>query len=366
MEVRTGGRGRRTCSRGSHILVLTLALALGGSQGQARGAPDVPADQPIPVRAMDAARPAGNGSRLVAAVQGPGRVLDLTVYSAAMGRTITVEVLPATDSSRPASTLYLLNGVDGGDENGAWTASKNWFTSTDAVDFFADKHVNVVMPVGGSASFYTDWRADDPQLGRHRWTTFLTEELPPVIDSALATTGVNAVAGLSMAAAAVFQLAIDAPKRFRAIASYSGCVRTSDPRGQALVNTVVIGKQGDPANMWGPPSDPLWAANDPYLRAGELRGTAIYVASGSGWPGPLDTLDGPGIHGDPVKLADQIVLGGMLDAVAHACTQQLRERLRELDIPATVDIRPSGTHSWGYWQQDLHNSWPMIEAAITG
>ncbi|WP_342215853.1 hypothetical protein [Nocardia cyriacigeorgica] len=79
MEVRTGGRGRRTCSRGSHILVLTLALALGGSQGQARGAPDVPADQPIPVRAMDAARPAGNGSRLVAAVQGPGRVLDLTV-----------------------------------------------------------------------------------------------------------------------------------------------------------------------------------------------------------------------------------------------------------------------------------------------
>lgn len=365
MEVRTGGRGHRTWVRGSYVLVLTLALALGGSQGRSMGVPEPPADQPIPVRAMEAARPAGNGSRLLTAAQGPGRVLDLTVHSAAMGRPITVEVLPAADSSRPAPTLYLLNGVDGGDENGAWTMSKNWFTTTDAVEFFAGKQVNVVMPVGGSASFYTDWRADDPQLGRHRWTTFLTDELPAVIDSAFGTTGVNAVAGLSMAASAVFGLAIDAPGKFRAIASYSGCVRTSDPRGQALVNSVVLGKQGNPANMWGPPSDPLWAANDPYLRAGELRGTAIYVASGTGWPGPLDTLDGPGIHGDPVKLADQIALGGMLDAVAHTCTQQLRDRLRELNIPATVDIRPSGTHSWGYWQQDLHNSWPMIEAAIT-
>lgn len=365
MDVRTGGRDRRTRLRGSPLLVLTLALALGGSQGQATGAPGPPADPPFPVRAMDAARPADNGSRLLTAQHGPGRVVDLTVHSAAMGRPITVEVLPAADASRPAPTLYLLNGVDGGDENGAWTESKNWFTTTDAVEFFAGKQVNVVMPVGGSASFYTDWRADDPRLGRNRWTTFLTEELPPVIDSAFTTTGVNAVAGLSMAAAAVFQLAIEAPKKFRAIASYSGCVRTSDPRGRALVTAVVLGKQGDPANMWGPPSDPLWAANDPYLRAEELRGTAIYVATGTGRPGPLDALDGPGIHGDPVKLADQIALGGMLDAVAHTCTEQLRDRLRDLNISATVDLRPSGTHSWGYWQQDLHNSWPMIEAAIT-
>lgn len=365
MDIRSGGGDRGHTVRGRYAIALTLALALGGSHSGAMAGPDLPADQSIPVRALSAARPADNGSRLLTAAQGPGRILELTVHSAAMGRAITVEVLPAADNSRPAPTLYLLNGVDGGDENGSWTSSKNWFTATDAVDFFAGKHVNVVMPVGGSASFYTDWRADDPQLGRNQWTTFLTEELPPVIDSALATTGVNAVAGLSMAATSVFQLALEAPERFRAIASYSGCVRTSDARGQALVNTVVLGKQGDPANMWGPPSDPLWAANDPYLRADELRGTAIYVATGTGWPGPLDTLAGPGIHGDPVKLADQIVLGGMLDAVAHSCTLQLRDRLRELNIPATVDIRPSGTHSWGYWQQDLHNSWPMIEDAIT-
>ncbi|MFE3445795.1 alpha/beta hydrolase [Nocardia sp. NPDC059180] len=353
-------RGRARCAR---VAALALAVVLGCGDGYALGEPGV--DAPIPARALAAAQPADNGSRLVSAGQGPGRVVDLMVHSEAMGRAVAVEVLPAVDNSRPAPTLYLLNGVDGGSDTGIWSDGDNWLTKTDAEEFFADKQVNVVMPIGGGASFYTDWRADDPQLGRHRWTTFLTEELPAVIDSALSTTAVNAVAGLSMAAAAVFQLAIEAPETFRAVASYSGCVRTSDPRGQALVDAIVLGHQGDPRNLWGSPTDPLWAANDPYLRAEELRGTAIYVSTRNGWPGPLDTLDGPGIDGNPVTLADQVVLGGVLDAVAHSCTQQLRDRLRELNIPATFDFRPSGTHSWGYWEQDLHNSWPLLAGAMT-
>ncbi|MGW4715572.1 hypothetical protein [Nocardia sp. NPDC004260] len=35
-----------------------------------------------------------------------------------------------------------------------------------------------------------------------------------------------------------------------------------------------------------------------------------------------------------------------------------------MNIPATFDFRTSGTHSWGYWQEDLHNSWPLIAAAV--
>lgn len=350
---------------GTRVAVMTVAAVLGVSSSDAMAAPDVPVDTPVPVRAMAAAQPAANGSRLVTARQGPGRLVDLMVHSESMGRSIAVEVLPAADNSRPAPTLLLLNGVDGGTDTGIWTDGSNWLTKTDVEEFFADKQVTVVMPVGGGASFYTDWLADDPRLGRHRWTTFLTKELPPVVDSAFRGTGASAVAGLSMSSAAVFQLAIEAPGTYRAAAAYSGCVRTSDPGGQALVDAVVIGHQGNPFNMWGPPTDPRWAANDPYLRAAELRGTAVYVATGNGWPGSLDTLDGPGIHRNPVKLADQLLIGGVLDAVADLCTRQLRDRLRELDIPATFDIRPSGTHSWGYWEQDLHKSWPLLEAALT-
>ncbi|MDJ0114788.1 esterase family protein, partial [Rhodococcus erythropolis] len=42
----------------------------------------------------------------------------------------------------------------------------------------------------------------------------------------------------------------------------------------------------------------------------------------------------------------------------------LADRLNALGIPATFDFKPSGTHSWGYWQDDLHNSWPMIASSM--
>ncbi|BCK54699.1 alpha/beta hydrolase [Nocardia wallacei] len=361
MRVRARQRSvRRGHARRLAVLCCATALTCTTGPAVADPAPDVP----VAVRALAAAEPAADGSRLLTAVQGPGRVVDLTVHSAAMGRPLTVEVLPAVDGSRPAPTLYLLNGVDGGTDTGDWREGSNWLTKTDVAEFFADKQVTVVVPIGGAGSFFADWRADDPVHGRQRWTTFLTRELPPVIDSAFHGSGANAIAGLSMASISVFQLALAAPGLFRAIGSYSGCARTSDPMGQVMVDAIVTARRGNTLNMWGPPTDPAWAANDPYLRAAELRGTAIYVASGNGAPGPLDTLDGPGIHANPVKLIDQLVIGGLLDAVAGRCTAQLRDRLRELDIPATFDLRPNGTHSWGYWQQDLHNSWPVLGAAL--
>ncbi|WP_371859787.1 alpha/beta hydrolase [Nocardia uniformis] len=346
------------------IAVLFVAIALVGVSGPVIADPVIAADVPRPVHAMRSAQPAANGARLLAAAQGPGRIVDLTVHSEAMGRSFPVAVLPAPDSSRPAPTLYLLNGVDGGTETGIWSDRHNWLTRTDAERFLADKQVNVVVPFGGAASFFADWRADDPVLGRQSWATFLTRELPPIIDSAFGGTGINAIAGPSMAGSAVFRLALAAPGLYRAIGSYSGCVRTSDPTGQAMVNTVVATRQGDPLNMWGPSTDPAWAANDPYLHAADLRGTAIYVASGTGLPGALDTLDGPGIDGNAKTLIDQLVIGGMLDAITASCTRQLQDRFRELNIPAVFEVRPTGTHSWGYWQRDLRDSWPTLAAGL--
>ncbi|MFJ1455758.1 alpha/beta hydrolase [Nocardia sp. N2S4-5] len=362
MRVRARQRLRRRTVRLPCAAALVALVAVVCSTGPAAAEP--PAMSEASARALAAARPAADGSRLVAAVAGPGRVVELTVHSAAMGRTVSVAVAPAADPARPAPVLYLLNGFDGGAGSGDWRAGKNWFTQTDAVEFFAHRQVTVVMPVGGAGSFFTDWRADDPVHGRQRWTTFLARELPAVIDSAFAGTGANAIAGPSMASIAVLQLAIAAPGVFRALGSYSGCARTSDPFGQVMVDTIVTGTQGNTLNMWGPPTDPAWAANDPYLHAEELRGTAVYLASGNGAPGPLDTLGGPGIHDNPATLLDQLVIGGLLDAVAGRCTLQVRDRLRELNIPATVDLRPNGTHSWGYWQQDLRNSWPMFSTAL--
>ncbi|MFE3187994.1 alpha/beta hydrolase [Nocardia sp. NPDC059240] len=314
--------------------------------------------EPATAAALASARSAPDGSALIAVTEDAGGLLDLRVHSAATDTDITLKVLPAPDSSIPAPTLYLLNGANGGSD------ASSWPEQTDIVDFFRDKQVTVVVPMGGNGSYFTDWRTDDPVLGRMRWTTLLTRELPPIIDSALNGDGANAIAGISMAGTSVFQLALAAPGLYRAVGSYSGCARTSDPVGRLFVDAVVLRWRGDPANMWGLPEDPAWLANDPYLHAESLRGTAVYVSTGTGLPGPLDTLDGPGIHGNAGKLLAQLTSGAFLEAITDQCALALRDRLRSLGIPATFNLRAAGTHSWGYWQQDLHDSWPLFARAL--
>lgn len=316
------------------------------------------AEPTAPAEALAAARPAPDGSRLIAVTQDADGMLDMRVHSTASGTDITLKVLRAPDGSAPAPTLYLLNGAGGGSD------ASSWPEQTDIVDFFRDKQVTVVVPMGGSGTYFTDWRTDDPALGRVRWTTFLTRELPSIIDSALHGSGANAIAGISMAGTSVFQLALAAPGLYRAIGSYSGCTRTSDPVGQVLVDAVVLRWHGDPANMWGLPGDPAWSANDPYVHAEGLRGTEVYVSSGTGVPGVLDTLDGQGVNGNAAKLFGQVTSGVFLEAITDRCARDLQGRLQSLGIPATFDLRPTGTHSWGYWQQDLHNSWPLFERAL--
>ncbi|MBB3039401.1 alpha/beta hydrolase [Hoyosella altamirensis] len=300
-----------------------------------------------------------SGAYVTSTVQEGPRKLTVNVYSPSMNKTIPVEVMTPADNSVPRPTFYLLNGAGGGEDSATWSLR------TDADEFFADKNVNVITPIGGMLSYYTDWERDDPELGRHKWTTFITQELPPVIDAALGANGVNAIAGLSTSATSVLNLAIARPGLFKAVGSYSGCAQTSDPLGQAYIRTVVEGRgQADATNMWGPYDGPGWRANDPVLNAEKLRGTAIYVSNGTGLPGHHDVIDAPLVGGNPVTLANQIVVGGIIEAATIPCTVNLQARLASLDIPAHFNWRPTGTHSWGYWEDDLKDSWPMIAQAI--
>ncbi|MEU1981482.1 alpha/beta hydrolase family protein [Nocardia sp. NPDC019395] len=337
------------------VTVTALALAPVATAPGSAEPPDRPPTAPAP---STPGRPVSQEARTAGVRALDGRTLELSVYSPAMDRVIPVRVLPAADPAAEAPVLYLLNGITGGGDGG------NWFDRTDIAEHFDSEQVTIVNPIGGAGSYFTDWRADDPILGRQRWTTFLTEELPPLIDSTFHGSGANALAGVSMAAASVFQLALAAPGRYRALGSYSGCVRTSDPQGRAVVELVVRSNGGDPENMWGPPQDRAWNDNDPFLHAEALRGLALYVSAGTGAPGALDTMDGPGIQRNPGKLIDQMLVGGLLETVAAGCATRLGERLHELGIPATVALRPDGTHSWGYWQQELHDSWPVFAATL--
>ena len=269
-----------------------------------------------------------------------GRSSTIYVYSPSMDRVIANNVIHAGPG---APTLYLLTGVGGAEDN------ISWWDNTDVRQFFAGKYVNVVMPMGGRSSMYTDWNADDPALGRNKWQTYLTEELPQAVDARFATSGVNAIVGVSMSAGPALALAIAAPHRYRAVGSFSGCPRTSDPFGIAAVTGIVGLAGGNVLNMWGPPGSPQWTAHDPTVNAGRLAGKTIVLAAGGGNPGVFGATS---IAGPPVE------------AIAQVCTDQLAQRLAQLGIPAVYQRRAEGAHTWPLFQADLHDAWPHIGAAI--
>lgn len=320
---------------------MLAAVASAGVAGTGAAAPEIPG--------------------IVSANQVNSREFDVMVYSAAMGRPIPVRVLRAADPATPRPTLYLLNGSQGGPNESGWDAQ------TDAMAFLRDKTINVVMPIGGAGSYYTDWVHDDPVLGRNAWQTFLNEELPPVIERYLGASGKRVLAGVSMSGTSVLNLAIAKPGFWHGVAAYSGCAQTSDPIGQEFVRITVENWSGARSveNMWGPRNGPLWRANDPLLNAEKLRGTALYLSSGSGIPAaPHDTPADRRVAEGRIPLPVQIAFGAPIEAAVRFCTVNLTNRLRELDIPVTFDDRPVGTHSWGYWEDDLHRSWPFLARTV--
>ncbi|WP_245650433.1 alpha/beta hydrolase [Nocardia harenae] len=339
--------GRRT------MVAAALAAGLLGSVSPALAEP-APAPNVVTAKAV---APGGSSVEKVEALD--ARNVRLHIHSAAMNRTLVVDVLRPADTSAPRPSLYLLNGAGGGVD------SASWQRMTDALEFLGDKNVNVVQIIGGAWTFYTDWKSADPVLGVNKWKTYISEELPPLIDEVLGTNRVNAIAGLSMSGVSVLNLAIAKPGLYRSAAVYSGLAQTSDPIGQNMVKvTVETWGGGDAENMWGPADDPLWRENDPIVNAEKLRGTDLFVSTGSGIPGVYDEPGGKFRLEKPADTPQTVAIGAVIEAGVNWSTHNLDNRLQELGIPATFVYRDSGTHSWGYWQDDLKASWPVLAKGL--
>ncbi|MGW0246641.1 alpha/beta hydrolase [Nocardia goodfellowii] len=293
------------------------------------------------VFSLMAVRPAAAQARLVDEAPLADNISRIDVYSPAMDRVVSNRVIHAAGG--PAPTLYLLTGIGGGEDG------ISWWDDTDVREFFADKHVNVVMPVGGKFSLYTDWVADDPAIGRNRWQTYLTQELPGVLDARLGSTGRNAIAGVSMSAGSAVDLAIQSGTLYSAVAAYSGCPWTADTLGIAMINAQVGRGGANTANMWGPPGGPGWQAHDAFANAAALTGKTIYLSAATGTPGAIDE---GGLPFPPVE------------AIASSCTAAFAARLNQLGLPVIHVNRPEGSHTWGQFETDLHDSWPHLARAI--
>lgn len=285
-------------------------------------------------------------------VQVADRWLQVFIRSPAMAATVQIDVLLPRAPTGPRPTVYLLEGIDS-----ARPDQNDWTAQGGAVDFFADKNVNVVLPVGGAGSYYTDWQRDDPVRGHQKWETLLTRELPPLLNSRFDGDGRNAIVGISMGAQSAMMLAERSPALYSAVAALSGCFNTGDAIGQAELRYIVGTNGSDPDNMWGPATDPDWTAHDVLAHADRLAGKSLYLYAASGLPGEHENPTTP-------DLADVVIEGGAIEFGTRLCTDILRHELTALAIPATYDLAPAGTHSWPYWRDHLATAWPVLAAAL--
>jgi hypothetical protein len=82
--------------------------------------------------------------------------------------------------------------------------------------------------------------------------------------------------------------------------------------------------------------------------APSLRGTRLFLSVGNGEAGPFDPPDS--VDGN--------------EAFLQAMNIALLARLKQLRIPVTTDFCGPGSHSWPYWERDLHRSLPTLLGAL--
>lgn len=281
------------------------------------------------------------------------RLLLLQVASPAMRREVPVNVLLPANRTARRGVLYLLDGNSGQVDSTNWLNAK----AGNAKEFFADKNVNVVLPIGGTGSLYQDWTEDHPKFGRTQWETFLSKELPPLIDARFDTSGLNVIGGISSGAQGAVMLAARNPELHEGAVGYSGCYATEGQGGQILTDLIVMNGFATSDMMWGPQGSDAWRDHDLFRNASRLAGKRIYLSSGNGLPGPHESLDEPDI-------ANTVVVGGLLEAGSNVCTDQLAQALRNAGADVTRSAQSVGVHAWDYWRDELGRSWPTIEAAL--
>ena len=283
----------------------------------------------------------------------------LDVYSAGMGRNIRVQYQPGAVPNVPAPSkaVYLLDGLRAQDDFNGWDVN------TPAFEWFDQSGVDVVMPVGGQSSFYTDWYSPSSfnnQSYTYKWETFLTQELPAYLASAkqVSPTG-NGVVGLSMAGGAGLILSAYHPAQFSYAASLSGFLNPSTLFMKQAIRVAMLDAGGyNVDDMWGPPWDSAWKRNDPVLQVDRIVANRtrlwIYCAPGGG---PLDESVDPG----------QSFNANSLESLAVNSNKRFQERYAKAGGSNATFVFPSeGNHSWAYWGQQLQALKPDLIATLNG
>ncbi|KAB2351005.1 esterase family protein [Actinomadura rudentiformis] len=305
-----------------------------------------------------ALRKADTGAAITAQKRIDARTFDATVRSPALRTSVKVRVITPKGWSRTSKKRWpVLYAYHGGNDSYI-----SWTRSTDIEKLAARYNVMVVMPEGGVNGSYTDWY-NYGKGGTPMWETFHTKEVIQLMERNYRAGTARAAMGLSSGGQGAITYAARHRGLFRYAASYSGIVHLTKPGIPAIIMAegFVFNPGQDPFRIWGKPDKHArnWQQHDPYVLAKNLRGTGIYLSSGTtGNPGKLDP---PFVGWEFVKAR---LVGGISEAVAGATNVSLAARLRQLKIPVTTHIYKDGWHQWGYWIVEMNRSWPLMMKAI--
>lgn len=335
-------------------LVATLALITSAAMASV---PVASAQSELPTPAGDNGQPwLGDQAHIVKRENLGGNLSRVHVWSPANRQVVVNDVISAPGGqARP--TFYLLPGIKGS----AVPYDFSWSKNSDVRSFFADKNVNVVMPIGGPHSAFTDWDFPDPFLGINKWNTYMEAELPALIDAEYNGTGRDAIGGLSSTGGAALDIAAHAPQRFRAAASYSGCPVRSGVLGTAASAAIMGSGLGNPFNAWGPPTSASWADHDPNANPGRLRDVKVFVSSGSGVPGPIDEPENQPLGGINLWTGPAAV-----EAIVNGCTEVFAGNARAAGVDVNRYYMPQGSHSFPLFAHSMRESWNQTIAGAIG
>lgn len=342
----------------SPLVALGLLLALALTSCSAAQEDDVPVEVPF-LAAGDYAS-SENGLRIEAAEQLAPRTYRIFLSSESVADSefsegnsvvVTLPVGFSVDDQYPV--VYLLNG------SGADGGATQWSSQADTESLLGDRQALLVMPDGGPAGWYADWKSTKGP----KWETYHLDELVPWVDDHLPTIvnrDARAIGGVSMGGYGAVHYAIDRPDLFSEVFSLSGVLSFADESSRKLIEQQVRDVGAKPGALFGPLSgadDSGWHANDPRTGAEELSDTGIQIVAGTGARGP-DIEDSK--H---------------LEWAIRQTSESFVDKLNELDISHEYrEFSPEGGcdggHNWGCWAPEatklLNATLDAIDPKTTG
>ncbi|GAA1459512.1 hypothetical protein GCM10009619_21220 [Williamsia maris] len=246
--------------------------------------------------------------------------------------------------TRPGNykTVIALDGLRATNDVSGWEHNTK-------IQNMADSGVNVVEPVGGIASFYSDWNAPsnfNNQKFRYRWKCLIDQKLIPELDRRGLDVGPRrqyAIMGISMGGNSAMVLGAN-NRRISHLFSMSGYLNLSAPGMREAIRIALLDAGIEagvgPFNsdsMWGPPTSVRWLENDPFVQIGKMRGKKVRVAAGSGLQGRFPV--------SPIGL----IQGSPLEALSLAQSRAFQVQALINNVAITSDFPSTGIHDWGYW-----------------